>query len=169
MDLSPSARSPGSADATRPAKQGKHIAQHSSLLAHMRRLELFNEDKSCCFVEFGSGVGRLSEQLQEETSCRHCHFMIDREHFKNTRLRDYSMRKKIKILAKDEPCCSVLPWVSRVTDDIKNISLRDSLVQKADSTAPEFCRPVVAVSKHLCGKGFDMSVLVIIFRFNFLF
>lgn len=158
MDLSQGAAPPpGPDDAAKPT-QGKHIAQHASLLAHMRRLELFNEETSSCFVEFGSGVGRLSEQLQEETDCRHSHLMIDREHFKNTRLRDRSMQKKIS--ANGDSGSSVRPWVSRVTDDIKNISLRESLMaEKTDASATaDFCQPVVAVSKHLCGKGFDMLV-----------
>lgn len=126
------------------------MSQHSSLIAHMRRLGLFSDEKRVCFVELGSGVGRLSDQLQEETSCRHLHLLIDRDKFKATRLRERTMQKRASSTAQVHPLSSIS--VHRVTNDIKNVALSEALTINFGLTDIS----MVALSKHLCGKGFDM-------------
>jgi hypothetical protein len=131
---------------------GKHISQHSSLISHLQRYVNFSCDQRCCFIEFGSGVGRLSEQLQEETDAAHFHLMIDRQTFKSTRLRDRTMQTRFTACpAKHRMNCLTSP-ISRVTVDIADISL-DKTLEAAfgdNQSLP------VAISKHLCGKAFDM-------------
>ena len=142
-------------DLSRPdVKEGKHIAQHSSLISRIKGLLPIEENAPCCFVELGSGVGRLSDQLQEETNARHWHVMIDREEFKSTRLRDRIMQKRAGLASinKKETSGSDADIIRRITDDIKNVHF-----DRAISGMPSTVR-AVAVSKHLCGKGFDMYV-----------
>lgn len=133
---------------------GKHISQHSSLISHLRELagsDAFSSDEQSCFIEFGSGVGRLSDQLQEETGAAHLHMMIDRDHFKSTRLRDKAMTKRRAVV-----CGAVgsTAAITRITDDIKNVCLETALSECYGVTHTS--ARVIAISKHLCGKGLDM-------------
>ena len=125
------------------------------------------------FVEFGAGVGRFSDQLQEETKGEYYHLMIDRETFKTTRLRDATMRRR----------SSPFDSVRRVTADIKNVNLTELLTtsflkekkissskyddEEEDDMSTSTSTtgnvdlskaPVIAVSKHLCGEAFDMAL-----------
>lgn len=125
--------------------QGKHIAQHSSLIAHLHRLQLFSVNNQCCFVEFGSGVGRFSDQLQEETHASHLHLMIDRTEFKKTRLRDRVMQKRYQeelkkksLLKSNSSDCLIGDdcnlgraqiGVDRLTIDIKDLDLHEALLK----------------------------------------
>ena len=161
---------------TNGGKTPKHIAQHSSLIRHLQRFNLTSATPSL-FVEFGSGVGRFSSQLQEETNAEHYHLMVDRETFKTTRLRDATMAKR-----------STFNSVQRITTDIRHLDL--SVVMRTSfggsgsgsgsdgsstgtsrnstntntstdtDTAPRDMTkiPMVALSKHLCGEGFDMAL-----------
>ena len=168
------------------AKTPKHIAQHTSLIAHLQRFHLTSVSPTL-FIEFGSGVGRFSSQLQEETNAAHYHLMIDRETFKTTRLRDTTMRKRAKFDS-----------VKRLTTDIKDLNLDSSLNTLFDinrssggDSNSSHCSfddvhntskrsgsgnnikhvmkplhniqtiPIVALSKHLCGSGFDMALKTI--------
>ena len=164
----------------------KHIAQHTSLIRHLQRFHLINPKltssdqanktallPTTVFVEFGAGVGRFSDQLQEETKGEYYHLMIDRETFKTTRLRDATMRRR----------SSPFDSVRRVTADIKNVNLTELLTtsflkEKKTSSSKDDDEeeddmstststtgnvdlskaPVIAVSKHLCGEAFDMAL-----------
>ena len=157
----------------------KHIAQHTSLIGHLKRFQLTTAPSmgdgiggaaattattttkantatpttttshQTIFVEFGAGVGRFSDQLQEETKAKHYHLMIDRETFKATRLRDTAMKKRTS-----------LDSVRRVTADIKDVNLIEVLRTNYSNVEQQQQQrtKIVAVSKHLCGEGFDMAL-----------
>ena len=155
-------------------KPRKHIAQHTSLIGHLKRFNL-TKNKSM-FIEFGSGVGRFSEQLQEETDAMHFHLLIDRETFKPTRLRDTTMRRRATSNKHVPPDA-----VQRVTADINDLNLVELIetayanvsndIEQDTTCSSSTCKetntpstnkqntmPIVAVSKHLCGEGFDMAL-----------
>ncbi|XP_041475968.1 tRNA:m(4)X modification enzyme TRM13 homolog [Lytechinus variegatus] len=118
----------------------KHLLQLDSLLGHMERLNLLQP--KTCYVEFGAGRGRLSQQIQQAMSDldQTSFLLIDRA----------SVRHKRDSLYKGE---SGGHQYERINMDIENLVL---------GQVPTVCshkeRPVVAYTKHLCGVATDLAL-----------
>jgi tRNA:m4X modification enzyme len=107
-----------------------------SIVNHLREAGLMEEET--CFIEFGCGTAKLSDQISKLSKGASSHILIDRQQFRAERLRDGAIRARCK-------------HVQRVTADIADTDLA-SLVGDASSTN------LVAVSKHLCGPAADHTI-----------
>lgn len=114
----------------------KHLRQVESLANHLREEGLM--EKETCFIEFGCGTAKLSDQISKLCKGESSHILIDRQHFRAERLRDGAIRARSK-------------HVQRVTVDIADMDL-------ASLVGDTFSTNLVAVSKHLCGPAADFTI-----------
>nr|XP_054764185.1 tRNA:m(4)X modification enzyme TRM13 homolog [Lytechinus pictus] len=118
----------------------KHLLQLDSLLGHMEGLNLLQP--KTCYVEFGAGRGRLSQQIQQAISDldQTSFLLIDRA----------SVRHKRDSLYKGD---SGGHQYERINMDIENLVLG-----KVPTVCSHKERPVVAYTKHLCGAATDLAL-----------
>ncbi|KAI1317187.1 hypothetical protein EDD11_008879 [Mortierella claussenii] len=150
-------------------KNIKHAHQQASLLGHMQRLNML-DDPSTCYVEFGSGRGELSNYLKIAVDDRGTatFVLVDRTPSRNKFDSILLGLGEIKSLVK------------RHTMDIKDLVLAEVPELRRDVTAtqrtppvkeksgdedeatkeqvPVDKKPVVAMSKHLCGGATDLTL-----------
>ncbi|KAI7827120.1 methyltransferase TRM13-domain-containing protein [Gamsiella multidivaricata] len=123
----------------RIVKNIKHAHQQASLLGHMKRLNML-DDPTSCYVEFGAGRGELSNYLKiaVDDHGTATFILVDRTPSRN--------KFDSAILGLEE----IKSLVKRHTMDIKDLELaKPGYVDK---------KPVVAMSKHLCGGATDLTL-----------
>ncbi|ORX88335.1 DUF715-domain-containing protein [Basidiobolus meristosporus CBS 931.73] len=115
----------------------KHAIQQASLLGHMKRRDLLTTD--ACFIEFGAGRGELSSYLQKaiDGGSQGTYILVDRK--KSRGKFDGSIRGG-----------ETKATVERIWMDIKDLNLSRVAAIKG--------KPVVALSKHLCGAATDLTL-----------
>lgn len=152
-------------------KDIKHAHQQASLLGHMQRLNML-DDPSSCYIEFGAGRGELSNYLKiaVDDHGTATFVLVDRTPSRNKFDSAMLGWEKIKSLVK------------RHTMDIKDLVLAEVPELRRDVTAtqrvppakndlaetntagaakePAYIdkKPVVAISKHLCGGATDLTL-----------
>ncbi|KAG0359018.1 hypothetical protein BGZ54_010162 [Gamsiella multidivaricata] len=158
----------------RIVKNIKHAHQQASLLGHMKRLNML-DDPTSCYVEFGAGRGELSNYLKiaVDDHGTATFILVDRTPSRN--------KFDSAILGLEE----IKSLVKRHTMDIKDLVLAEVPELRRDVTAtqrepplkenttgandaekseelakPGYVdkKPVVAMSKHLCGGATDLTL-----------
>ncbi|KAG0197817.1 hypothetical protein BGX28_008695 [Mortierella sp. GBA30] len=162
-------------------KNIKHAHQQASLLGHMKRLEMLN-DPTTCYVEFGAGRGELSNYLKiaVDDHGTATFVLVDRTPPRNKFDSAILGREEIKSLVKRHTMDIkdlVLAEVPELRRDVtaiqrelpvKDISSITDVKDANEATAgneeehrePEYVekKPVVALSKHLCGGATDITL-----------
>lgn len=124
----------------------RHIEQQASIIGHMDRVKLL-ENSNAAFVELGAGRGMLSlalAQLYPDS----LYVLIDRAHTRGKADRFIGSNTKGNVVA--ENCSRTL----RGKIDIRHLNfagMREILN-----------KPVVCMSKHLCGVATDLSLRAIL-------
>ncbi|XP_076622449.1 tRNA:m(4)X modification enzyme TRM13 homolog [Colletes latitarsis] len=116
----------------------KHLLQNSSLLSHLERSGLVQDNT--CFIEFGAGKGKLTYWLGQmiKDMKDSCILLVDRS----------SHRHKSDNKLKNEQ--SSLE-VKRIRADIADLKLNDVReIQKFNYK--------VGIAKHLCGSATDLTI-----------
>lgn len=116
-----------------PGREGKHVQQEDSLVAHALRVSI---GRRRTWVDLGCGRGALSEQLQAATQCRDSHILVDRNPMKRARCRDSAMRAR---------ACE--GTVMRLVADVADFDVMEHTTGD-----------VTFVSKHLCGCATDLAL-----------
>ncbi|KAF9437574.1 tRNA:m(4)X modification enzyme TRM13 [Entomortierella beljakovae] len=148
-------------------KNVKHAHQQASLLGNMKRLNML-DDKSTCYIEFGSGRGELSNYLKfaVDDHGTATFILVDRTPSRNkfdnailgleetkSLVKRYTMDIKDLVLAEVPELRVDITATQRSLSDIKsdNNETKDGseYIQK---------KPVVAISKHLCGGATDLTL-----------
>jgi tRNA:m4X modification enzyme len=158
-------------------KNIKHAHQQGSLLGHMERLKMLDDDTTC-FIEFGAGRGELSNYLKLAVNDHgtHTFVLVDRTPPRNKFDSALLGLEEIKSLVKRHTMDIkdlVLSEVPELRRDVtatqrtipeKELSTTDSAKEGEITVAavkePEYVekKPVVAVSKHLCGGATDITL-----------
>ncbi|KAK2585900.1 hypothetical protein KPH14_010487 [Odynerus spinipes] len=116
----------------------KHLTQNSSLLAHLEKAGLVQDNT--CYVEFGAGKGNLTYWLAQMTKekANSCILLVDRSSHRH---------KNDNKLKKEEHNI----YIKRVRADIADLQLNN---------IPEIKNSLnkVGVAKHLCGTATDLSI-----------
>lgn len=123
----------------------RHIEQQSSIIGHMNRVKLFN-DPTAAFVELGAGRGMLSLAVAQMLPDS-LYVLIDRAHTRG---------KADRYIGGD---------VNRINSSKKSAS---TLRAKIDIRHLNFAgikeilnKPIICMSKHLCGVATDLSLRAI--------
>ncbi|XP_037094880.1 LOW QUALITY PROTEIN: tRNA:m(4)X modification enzyme TRM13 homolog, partial [Pollicipes pollicipes] len=113
----------------------KHLRQNAALLAVLRDAGLLQGPRT--FVELGSGKAQLSFWLARAVDSQSQIVLVDRASHR------HKAENKLKDLAD-------MPDIQRLKIDIRHLNL----------SGCDACigRPVVAVSKHLCGAATDLGI-----------
>lgn len=163
-------------------KNIKHAHQQASLLGHMKQLDMLN-DPTTCYVEFGAGRGELSNYLKiaVDDHGTATFVLVDRTPPRNKFDSAILGREEIKSLVKrhtmdiKDLVLAEVPEVRRdVTATQRELPVKDILAvpeteagcndskaEKEDAQKePEYVekKPVVALSKHLCGGATDITL-----------
>lgn len=123
----------------------RHIEQQASILGHMERVKLLDENST--FVELGAGRGMLSFALAQSFKDS-VYVLIDRAH---TRGKADRFIESLESAGEDSEKAKKL--VMRAKIDIRHLNFAgmQEVVEK----------PVVCMSKHLCGVATDLSLRAI--------
>lgn len=123
----------------------RHIEQQASILGHMERVKLL--DESSTFIELGAGRGMLSFALAQSFKDS-VYVLIDRAH---TRGKADRFIESLESARGDSEKARKL--VMRAKVDIRHLNFAgmQEVVEK----------PVVCMSKHLCGVATDLSLRAI--------
>ncbi|KAF8950668.1 tRNA:m(4)X modification enzyme TRM13 [Haplosporangium bisporale] len=156
-------------------KNIKHAHQQASLLGHMDRLQMLS-DPTTCFVEFGAGRGELSAYLKMamDDHGSGTFVLVDRtpprNKFDNSILGLEEIKSLVKrhtIDIKDLVLAEVPELRRDVTATQREVPVKEvtESIETNDTTdkdtkEPEYVekKPVVAVSKHLCGGATDITL-----------
>ncbi|KAF9976872.1 tRNA:m(4)X modification enzyme TRM13 [Actinomortierella ambigua] len=162
-------------------KNIKHAHQQASLLGHMERLGLLSDPRAC-FIEFGAGRGELSRYLKEALHDRGLgnFVLVDRMAVRNKfdsyiagidqvphksyvarrwmDIKDLKLealheteRREGSIVPEEEKYGTTATEGSKTAAAAANSNRRTPLSTKTR-------RPVVALSKHLCGGATDITL-----------
>ncbi|KAG0302249.1 tRNA:m(4)X modification enzyme TRM13 [Dissophora globulifera] len=154
-------------------KNIKHAHQQASLLGHMKRLNML-DDPTSCYVEFGAGRGELSNYLKVAVDDHgsSTFVLIDRTPSRNkfdsailgleeikSLVKRYTIDIKDLVLAK-------VPELRRdvtATQRVPPVAAKQDTNTEADQSSQqeqEYMekKPVVAMSKHLCGGATDLTL-----------
>lgn len=125
----------------------RHIEQQASILGHMDRVKLL--DESAVFVELGAGRGMLSLALAQSFKDS-VYVLIDRAH---TRGKADRFIESVDAVSAGEEIDQGARRVVRAKIDIRHLNFAgmEQVVEK----------PVVCMSKHLCGVATDLSLRAI--------
>ncbi|KAF9184830.1 tRNA:m(4)X modification enzyme TRM13, partial [Haplosporangium sp. Z 11] len=162
-------------------KNIKHAHQQASLLGHMKRLDMLN-DPTTCYVEFGAGRGELSNYLKiaVDDHGTATFVLVDRTPPRNkfdsailgleeikSLVKRHTMDIKDLVLAevpelrRDVTATQREPPVKDILSnaDQKNGNSSEATLDiLAKEMEPVEKKPVVAVSKHLCGGATDITL-----------
>ncbi|KAG0046214.1 tRNA:m(4)X modification enzyme TRM13 [Gryganskiella cystojenkinii] len=152
-------------------KNIKHAHQQASLIGHMERLKML-DDNTACFIEFGAGRGELSNYLKVAVDDHgtHTFVLVDRTPPRNKFDSALLGLEEIKSLVKrhtmdiKDLVLAEVPELRRdVTATQREIPVKpESTTTEGEATPnePEYVekKPVVAVSKHLCGGATDITL-----------
>ncbi|KAF9921095.1 tRNA:m(4)X modification enzyme TRM13 [Linnemannia zychae] len=163
-------------------KNIKHAHQQASLLGHMKRLNML-DDPTSCYVEFGAGRGELSNYLKiaVDDQGTAAFVLVDRTPPRNKFDSAILGLKEIKSLVKRHTIdikdleLAKVPEVRRdVTATQREIPTKALSTENKDTLEgeraaegkevraedPEYVekKPVVAISKHLCGGATDITL-----------
>ncbi|KAF9952054.1 tRNA:m(4)X modification enzyme TRM13 [Mortierella alpina] len=163
-------------------KNIKHAHQQASLLGHMKQLDMLN-DPTTCYVEFGAGRGELSNYLKiaVDDHGTATFVLVDRTPPRNKFDSAILGREDIKSLVKrhtmdiKDLVLAEVPEVRRdVTATQRELPVKDiptipdtqegsndnKAEQQDAQKEPEYVekKPVVALSKHLCGGATDITL-----------
>ncbi|KAI4477690.1 hypothetical protein M0804_012518 [Polistes exclamans] len=116
----------------------KHLTQNSSLLAHLEKAELVNNNT--CYIEFGAGKGDLTYWLAQVAKEKQdsCILLVDRSSHRHKN--DNKLKKEQHNI-----------YVKRIRADIADLQL---------GSIPEIKHFVnkVGIAKHLCGTATDLAI-----------
>jgi Methyltransferase TRM13 len=152
---------------------GKHADQEISILHHLihevstqlKFVKSFSRSVpvSVHAVEFGAGIGRLSDRLQQVTKCRWSHTLVDRQTFRRQSLCDRRMQTRLRRMGSETPNTinvATTPIVQRIVGDIANFdfetddaNIGNGVIDDKGTLALSCC-----VSKHLCGPACDLTL-----------
>ncbi|KAK3825534.1 MAG: methyltransferase TRM13-domain-containing protein [Benniella sp.] len=153
-------------------KNIKHAHQQASLLGHMQRLDML-DDPTSCYIEFGAGRGELSNYLKIAIDDHGAatFVLVDRTPSRNKFDNAILGLEQIKSLVKrhtmdiKDLVLAEVPELRRdVTATQREPPLKKDAVEAADKNEtpkePEYVdkKPVVAMSKHLCGGATDLTL-----------
>jgi tRNA:m4X modification enzyme len=153
-------------------KNIKHAHQQASLLGHMQRLDML-DDPTSCYIEFGAGRGELSNYLKIAIDDHGAatFVLVDRTPSRNKFDNAILGLEQIKSLVKrhtmdiKDLVLADVPELRRdVTATQREPPLKKDIVEAADENEapkePEYVdkKPVVAMSKHLCGGATDLTL-----------
>ncbi|KAG0346732.1 tRNA:m(4)X modification enzyme TRM13 [Podila humilis] len=167
-------------DRRKITKNVKHAHQQASLLGHMDRLQMLS-DPTTCFVEFGAGRGELSAYLKiaMDDHGTGTFILVDRtpprNKFDNSILGLEEVKSLVKrhtIDIKDLVLAKVPELRRDVTATQREIPVMEEESDKNIKEAADVVKgkrvvkeadyvdkkPVVAVSKHLCGGATDVTL-----------
>ncbi|UIZ27085.1 hypothetical protein KXD40_001514 [Peronospora effusa] len=123
----------------------RHIEQQASIIGHMEQVKLL-QDSNAAFVELGAGRGMLSLALAQMFP-ESLYVLIDRAHTRG------KADRFIGGEGKDEEDAKVNSTTLRAKIDIRHLNF---------AGMPEILdKPVVCMSKHLCGVATDLSLRAI--------
>ncbi|KAG0002803.1 tRNA:m(4)X modification enzyme TRM13 [Entomortierella chlamydospora] len=154
-------------------KNIKHAHQQASLLGHMKRLDMLN-DSNTCYVEFGAGRGELSNYLKiaVDDHGTATFLLVDRTPSRNkfdsailgleeikSLVKRYTMDIKDLVLAKVPELRKDVTATQR-TLPVKDAGSADKTENGDSQDGSEYVekKPVVAISKHLCGGATDLTL-----------
>ncbi|KAF9111180.1 tRNA:m(4)X modification enzyme TRM13 [Mortierella sp. AM989] len=154
-------------------KNIKHAHQQASLLGHMKRLDML-DNPNTCYVEFGAGRGELSNYLKVAVDDHGTatFLLIDRTPSRNkfdnailgleeikSLVKRYTMDIKDLALA-DVPELRKDVTATQRTPPMKNTSPGEKIEKSEIQDGAEYIekKPVVAISKHLCGGATDLTL-----------
>ncbi|KAF9330154.1 hypothetical protein BGZ91_000250 [Linnemannia elongata] len=161
-------------------KNIKHAHQQASLLGNMKRLNML-DDPSTCYVEFGAGRGELSNYLKiaVDDHGTATFVLVDRTPPRNkfdsallgleeikSLVKRHTMDIKDLVLAevpelrRDVTATQREPPVSDTTKDTQDGEGEAEATSKEAEYVEK--KPVVAVSKHLCGGATDITLKCLI-------
>ncbi|KAK3847147.1 MAG: methyltransferase TRM13-domain-containing protein [Linnemannia gamsii] len=161
-------------------KNIKHAHQQASLLGHMKRLNML-DDPTTCYVEFGAGRGELSNYLKiaVDDHGTATFVLVDRTPPRNkfdsailgleeikSLVKRHTMDIKDLVLAevpelrRDVTATQRELPVKKDTQDGEENKKDEGGEEAAASKESEYVekKPVVAVSKHLCGGATDITL-----------
>ncbi|GJJ68695.1 tRNA:m4X modification enzyme [Entomortierella parvispora] len=156
-------------------KNIKHAHQQASLIGHMERLKML-DDKTTCFVEFGAGRGELSNYLKVAVDDHgtHTFVLVDRTPPRNKFDSALLGLEEIKSLVKRHTMDIKDLDLSQVPEIRQDVTATQREIPKNEAVAEEITegqaaesakdqeyvakKPVVAVSKHLCGGATDITL-----------
>ncbi|KAK6112481.1 Methyltransferase TRM13 family protein [Brugia pahangi] len=124
----------------------KHIWQISSIIEHLRIIELLNNDKRWCMIDFGTGRAQLSYWMAKIAP--KCRFLLiekmgSRNKFDNKIHKFKLIHFKIEELD--------LVFLERLRCSVEHLDLsKIDLIRDVDNTA--------AVCKHFCGAATDFGI-----------
>ncbi|XP_012261766.2 tRNA:m(4)X modification enzyme TRM13 homolog [Athalia rosae] len=120
----------------------KHLLQNSSLIAHLQRANLLQDDT--CFIEFGAGKGKLTYWLAQaiKEQQNSAVMLVDRSSHRHKS--DNKLKNETNSLD-----------VIRIRADIADLSL--SAVREIENF-----RQKVGIAKHLCGVATDLTMRCLI-------
>jgi tRNA:m4X modification enzyme len=165
-------------------KNIKHAHQQASLLGNMKRLNML-DDPSTCYVEFGAGRGELSNYLKiaVDDHGTATFVLVDRTPPRNkfdsallgmeeikSLVKRHTMDIKDLVLAevpelrRDVTATQREPPVKAEKDTQDVEEAKDGEEETAASKEAEYVekKPVVAISKHLCGGATDITLKCLI-------
>lgn len=165
-------------------KNIKHAHQQASLLGNMQRLNML-DDPSTCYVEFGAGRGELSNYLKiaVDDHGTATFVLVDRTPPRNkfdsallgleeikSLVKRHTMDIKDLVLAdvpelrRDVTATQREPPVKAGKDTQDGEETKDGEGETATSKEAEYVekKPVVAISKHLCGGATDITLKCLI-------
>ncbi|KAI9905906.1 hypothetical protein PsorP6_014179 [Peronosclerospora sorghi] len=123
----------------------RHLEQQASIIGHMEQVKLL-QDSNAAFVELGAGRGMLSLALAQMFP-ESLYVLIDRAHTRGKADRFIGNDGKSKNAPNDKSTAL------RVKIDIRHLNL---------GAIPEISdKPIVCMSKHLCGVATDLSLRAI--------
>ncbi|KAF9580075.1 hypothetical protein BGW38_003414 [Lunasporangiospora selenospora] len=146
-------------------KNIKHAHQQASLLGHMKRLSML-ADPTTCFIEFGAGRGELSNYLKiaMDDEGQGTFILVDRTPPRNKFDSQMLGLKEIKSLVKRHTMDIkdlVLEHIPELRRDVtaleREVPVKEDGSVESDSVYVEK-KPVVALSKHLCGGATDITL-----------
>lgn len=114
-------------------KKIKHETQHQAIISVLSKLELLND--KVCILEMGAGKAELSRAIREHTASSVV--AVDMQKF----------RFKADIRMKQDGGAES---ITRIFANIKDLAL--------ERVSGLHSKPVVSVSKHLCGCGLDFAL-----------
>lgn len=130
----------------------RHIEQQASILGHMDRVALLAPDNAAVFVELGAGRGMLSLALAQ-TRSDSVFVLIDRAHSRGKADRFIETVDGNEGSSDAAAPAAPKTHVVRAKIDIRHLNFA-GMAELRD-------KPVVCMSKHLCGVATDLSLRAI--------
>uniref|UniRef100_A0A1I7W221 tRNA:m(4)X modification enzyme TRM13 n=1 Tax=Loa loa TaxID=7209 RepID=A0A1I7W221_LOALO len=120
-----------------PKLNKKHIWQISSIIEHLRVVDLLNNDKRKCLIDFGTGRAQLSYWMAKIAP--ECRFLLIEKMGSRNKF-DNKIHKELDLV-----------FVERIRCSVEHLDLsKTDLIRDVDNVA--------AVCKHFCGAATDSGI-----------